>query len=145
MDFSFSLMYISHLALISPNVHICSFLAHSQPFNLQFSLPVWGQNMVEGQVLGKTEIWKFNFTRASRDSLCAWLKLYCWSGEYNVSRFSFGVFSSNKNGKCAEPGRAMRLCQSRFKPCVCNSRKHGHLTSTMTLKGPWLLFKRPRL
>lgn len=40
------------------------------------------------------------------------------------SRFSFGVFSSNKNvGKYADPVQTMRFSQSGFKPCLCNSRK----------------------
>lgn len=81
--FFFFDVYISSCFNQAKCAHL-QFPAHSHPFNLQFLLPVWWKNMAEGLILGKTEIWKFNSTRASSDGLRAWLKLYCWSGEYNV-------------------------------------------------------------
>lgn len=114
------------------------FPAHSHLFNLQFLLPVWRQNMAEGQILGITAIWKFNSTRASKDGLRAWLKLYTWSGEYNFLACLVEIKMFVKmlsQGKLWDSEQVETMCVQK--------QEAGYLTSTMTLKGQGCSLKGP--
>lgn len=141
----FSLMCVSHLALIIPNVQNCRSLHICILLTSSFFLSVWLQSMAEGQTSGKTQIWKFNSTRASRDSLPSWLKL-ChlkWWIKCVVQGSPLVCFVQMGNLENMEI-QGMSY-ETEIIAGLSLVFEAGHLTPTMTLKGDGLFLKGPRL